>query len=104
MFRDELVNLIRDAVHDETITAKKEWGEKYNSLHEGYAVLKEEIEEARDDKIVIQNHFYNMWGAVKVNDSERVKHLALQIRDKAVNLAMEAVQIAAVCNKIINSV
>lgn len=76
---------IRDtvlAVENETITASQNWP-PFNSAHEAFAVLKEEVDE--------------LWECVKVNqkkrDLEKMKKEAIQVAAMAVRFASE------VCNE-----
>lgn len=102
MFSKTAEEKIKLAIIAETDNACDKWGDRYNSLHEGYAVLKEEVDEVRDDQIKIKNDLYTMWERVKLNDGLTTKALAERIKSNAENLAMEAIQVAAVCNKILN--
>lgn len=102
MFSETAKEKINLAIIAETQQAIEKYGEKYNSLHEGYAVLKEEVEEARDEQVYIRNGFYKVWNGVKVGELK--KEDVQQIREHAEQLALEAVQVAAVCNKILNSI
>lgn len=45
MFASEAEKLVEQLIQAEYQNACENWGEKYNSLHEGYAVLLEEVEE-----------------------------------------------------------
>ena len=101
MFSENAKTFVQGAIDAETNAAISKWGEKYSSLHEGYAVLKEEVEEARDEQMYIRNGFYKVWNGVKVGELK--KEDVQQIREHAEKLALEAVQVAAVCNKILNS-
>lgn len=104
MFSKVSEEWIKQAIQAETEEAKIQYGKTYYSLHEGYAVLKEEVEEARDERTHIQNNFYQLWEAVKINDTKSINKLVEKIRDHAEKLALEAVQVAAVCNKINNTI
>ena len=99
---DKMTELkINEAVVLELIHATKTYGTSYHSLHEGYAVLLEEVEEAAKELDYIENHLSMIWYAVKSDNEAEVKSNARVIALDAVNLAKEAVQIAAVCRKIL---
>ena len=89
---------ISKAVMSETENAVKNYGETYNSPHEGYAVLLEEVEEAADDLTYIKNNLAVLWQSIKTNDLKDTT-LLTDIEGTAQLLALEAVQIAAVCSK-----
>ena len=101
MFADQTEKKINEAVTLEIISACKTYGADYHSLHEGYAVLLEEVEEAEKELDYIKNHLAMIWDAVKVDDENEVKGNARIIALDAVNLAKESCQIAAVCRKIL---
>ena len=89
---------INKAVMIETENAKKNYGDRYNTPHEGYAVLLEEVEEAADDLTYIKNNLGVLWQSIKTNDLKDTA-LLTDIEGTAQLLALEAVQIAAVCAK-----
>ena len=101
MFAKQTETKINEAVLLELDNACKTYGKEYHSLHEGYAVLLEEIEEAEKDFDYIKNHFAMFWDNVKIDDATTVKANARAIAFDAVQLALEACQIAAVARKVI---
>lgn len=46
MFSEETIKLCKQAIEEETKKAVEKWGPAYSSMHEAYAVLLEEVEEA----------------------------------------------------------
>lgn len=104
MFSETAKQQVNLAIFNETGSAVEKWGDKYSSLHEGYAVLKEEYDEARDEYLQINNKIYDFWRRVKADDRVTSKADIEAVRAHAENLALEAVQIAAVCNKILKSI
>lgn len=75
----------------------------FASLHEGYAVMLEEFEEAEGELEWVRDHIDYMWKNVKQNNSETSVHFADCIKDYAINLACEAIQLAAMAEKVIVS-
>lgn len=69
----------------------------FNSPHEGYAVIKEEIEECMDDTTEILEAFAAAWYKIKNNDSafDEIR----EVKNFAEHLATEAIQVAAMCDK-----
>lgn len=55
-FAPETENIVNQLIQAEYKNACKNSGEKYNSLHEGYAVLLEEVEEANEDMTRIKKN------------------------------------------------
>lgn len=97
MIEKKASEAIEQAVCYELQKIVKEYGATYHSTHEGYAVLKEEVEEAQE---CMSDMFYQLsqiWDHVKQNkiafiDFDKCKKTAIA-------LAKEAVQCAAVCER-----
>lgn len=100
-FNEMTTSYVKGAIGSEVKNAVENWGERYNSLHEGVAVLKEEVDESRDEYIAIKNGLYKVWNGIRINEVKKedveyiLKHAEL--------LALEAVQVCAVCNKILKT-
>lgn len=75
----------------------------FHSLHEGYAVLLEEIEEAREALNFAEGSLSMLWAHVRDNNAGRALEFAGRIREHALDLAAEAVQAAAMAQKFIDS-
>lgn len=71
----------------------------FRSPHEGYAVIREEIEEVEVEMERINSLLYELWQNVKIDESALYK--AELMYDTAVNMAAEAVQVAAMALKYI---
>ena len=91
-------------VNKEYERASKQHGPTFNSPHEGYAVVKEELDEARDELISSEVDIDRYWKAVKKNDKEtQIENLA-HLYLKSVLLACEAIQTAAMAHKALRTV
>lgn len=101
MFDKNTDQKINEAVIGELSNACKIYGKKYHSLHEGYGVILEEVEEAEKELDYIKNHLSMFWDNVKTDDTELAQANARSVAYDAVQLAKEACQIAAVARKII---
>lgn len=77
----------------------KENHEDFHSLHEGYAVMLEEIEECRDEFQIVQSLSSDLWQAVKDDNAIGAKTNMDEIEAAAVRLASEAIQVAAMAGK-----
>lgn len=95
--REDIVS----AVNKEYEAAKKEYG-PLSSTHEGYAVLLEEVEELGDEFEGIEHYLDYMWSQVKANDYLNTTEAASCMRYIAIQAACEAVQVAAVCQRIMD--
>lgn len=95
---DALVS-INQAVCYELQAITKKYGAHYASPHEGYAVLKEEVEEAEECIQLLNEKLSKVWQNIRINwnDSTAV----YEAYQSAIALAEEAVQCAAVCERFI---
>ena len=74
----------------------------FNSTHEGYAVIKEEIEEAQDELEEVNCTLNDVWDCTKLNYMESSMDRVKYLKQRAINLAAEAIQVAAMCDKFLN--
>ena len=75
----------------------------FRSDHEGAAVIYEEIEEAESEMRGVNRHFASAWYSVKNNERIKAYSYINKLKNSAVNLACEAIQIAAMAQKFIDS-
>lgn len=101
MFAKQTQQLIEDAVNSEWLNACNTYGNTYHSLHEAYAVLKEEMEEVSGYFESAKLELEDLWQDTKLDAETDAKSDARSIAFDAVQLALEAVQVAAVCKKIL---
>lgn len=98
-------NLITEAISAETESAKKNWGSTYHSKHEAWAVLREEVEEAEFETEYVKTLLQKAWDYIRHDEftAEGHKQVVQSIKDHALSLALEAVQVAAVAQKYIDT-
>ena len=108
-FAKETEKLVQDLIQAEYKNACNNWGEMYNSLHEGYAVLLEELEEAKSefDKLVINTE--RIWKEIKdfnnsFNDRNELICLCKKATDHTYDTISELAQCGAVLMKIRNTI
>ena len=89
-------NDIRALVDKELAAANKRFPQ-FHSAHEGYAVIQEEVDELKEDTNRINGRIACLWDMVRFNNS--CEELASRIFDDAINAAVEAIQVAAMCRK-----
>lgn len=102
-FSTKTDKLVEQLIQAEYKNACEKFGDKYNSLHEGYAVLLEEMEEVKTEITQLLNSFDVFWLWVKRNNQGH-KYLCVEDMYKATENAMsELAQVGAVLMKIKNT-
>lgn len=80
--------------------AAKNYGKLFNSLHEGFGVLLEEVVEASENMIRLEeNAMEELFCAIRADDPERAKTATTMVEFAAMHLACEAIQVAAMARK-----
>lgn len=75
----------------------------FRSMHEGYAVILEEMNEVDDALIWVKAFFDDIWRHIKEDRPVMVQHYARELEKQAVHLAAEVIQVAAMARKLQNS-
>ena len=73
----------------------------FHSDYEGAAVIYEEIEEAHSEMLDMELHYKSLWQTIKENFINTASYAEL-IFDDAINIACEAIQVAAMAQKFID--
>lgn len=102
-FAAETETLVNQLIEAEYKNACEKWGEKYNSLHEGYAVLLEEVEEARNEFECFNYHFLHLWDVIKRNDKNSLEREPKDLTIYSICLIKELAQVGAVLMKFKNT-
>ena len=101
---DELLKELKPIVESETQRSSSQYGDKYASAHEAESVLREEVNELDREASEV-----NMSMKFVTEDLHRVNNVhgdgetwdnIENIKYHALNAAAEAIQVAAVCEKI----
>lgn len=100
-FSEKTADLINQLVSAEYHNACEHFGDKYNSLHEGYAVLLEEIEEVEFEIKHILSCKNDIWGFIKAEILEDYDLKA--IKEYIYHAIAELAQCAAVVEKMRNT-
>ena len=90
--------IIEHCVDVELEAARKEH-EEFHSLHEAYAVTLEEVEEAEIEMEAVKYYLDYFWDDTKADNAEAADKRLKNLEQVAVNLAAEAVQVAAMARK-----
>lgn len=97
MNHDVIEGKLHELVGIELAEANKAYG-LFHSLHEGYAVLREEVEEASEALKLVRGSLDEIWLGCRNNNPRWVT--APDIEREALLLASEALQTAAMARKL----
>jgi hypothetical protein len=70
----------------------------FHSCHEGAAVIYEELEECMEEFERLKDAFEELWACVRKDSNDDIRYVDL-MEICAVDLACEAIQVAAMCKK-----
>lgn len=98
----ELLNEMARLCEGELQRANKRFP-MFASDHEGAAVVLEEIEEVKEALCGIEAYYAELWDSVKENRDIEARVCAGGLKKEAKNVAAEAVQVAAMAQKFIDS-
>ena len=73
----------------------------FADYHHAYAVIKEEVEETEEEMILLQKQLNYLWYGIKKAD-KKDNAIALKMKGTAIKLALEAIQVAAMAQKIMD--
>ena len=95
----ELAKEVIQLVVDEYRRAAAEHGAAAHSPHEGYALIKEEIEEAKAEMEILDQCLDHLWTSVKNDEDQYGPNYLMFIKKGAVLGACELIQVAAMAEK-----
>lgn len=102
------MNKVKDklpALVEEELAAAMEEHPLFASIHEGYAVLLEEVEETEYELTCTRNALKWLWsGGVRHDNMAVARSAACAIGEAAIDLAAEAIQVAAMAQKLMASI
>lgn len=102
-FSPESEKLVNELIQAEYDNACDNWGNNYNSLHEGFAILKEEVEEVREEIKHLKMDKKVFWNNVKENEIAGVKQMLIFLNEDVKDSIKELAQVGAVLQKIKNT-
>lgn len=102
-FSENTERLVKELIQAEYKNACEKFGETFHSLHEGYAVLLEEVEEVQHYFENVLIGLNNLWIAVKENKENNVLGEQDEMFFDTKETIKELAQVGAVLMKIKNS-
>lgn len=104
-FSDRTEKLTEHLIQAEYENAVVNYGEKYHSLHEGYAILYEEVEEAKFEIDRIDALLRTIWQEVKKSQFQKYMKDDLSKLNQVIYLSIkELAQVCAVLMKMRNTI
>lgn len=103
-FAVESENIVKQLIQAEYKNACEKFGNKYNSLHEGYAVLLEEVEEAENELNRLKSKLQTLWKGVKEPNTIVFDFLLSEAFTNTIDQIRELAQVGAVLMKIENTI
>lgn len=106
-FNPESERLINELIIGEYTKAREDWGDTYNSLHEAYAVLLEEIEEAKEYFEYLTQNIELLWLEIRKDfDKKNKKNIFQNCKSTKIictNTILELAQVGGVLMKTIDT-
>lgn len=99
----ELLESVENTTCEELARSYKNYP-KFNSPHEGWAVILEEADEHTEDCGKIDGLMQAFWKHIMSNDFDAQIKTALMVKEAAIHASAEAIQTAAMAQKFIDSV
>lgn len=93
---ESLMKAIYDMAKEEYERANSSHG-PIAFAHEGWALVKEELEETQEELDDVEGYIAGMWDNIRLDDLPEAKSKATLAWAAAIRCACEAVQVAAVC-------
>ena len=100
MSMEKLIAEVTECVEREYGRAGAKFGLTNHSDHESYAVILEELQEAKVEVGTTEQRLMRFWNLVKWDDADRYKYAQLlQMQKNAILGACELIQVAAMAKK-----
>jgi len=97
--KQDMKDGITKLIDAELEAADEQYSPLFNSPHEAYAVLLEEVEEAGVEFESIVEEIKDMWECIKSNNSSGLRAGVVDLEDKSLLLAYEVIQVGAMVKK-----
>lgn len=104
-FSENTEKLVNELIQAEYKNACENYGDKYNSLHEAYAVLLEEVEETENELQFLKGYQKLLWSKIK-NEKFNLyteKELIAELKKATQKTMQELAQVGAVLMKMQNT-
>lgn len=100
---DKLRREIRETTGKEYVRACNEWGDTFTSLHEGYGVIAEEVQEACEEQERVMTTLGDLLYKIRTGSPDEIENVCERIDRYARLAACEYVQVAAMARKMVHT-
>ena len=100
----ELLESVKGLVREELTRVTAQHGSDYHSLHEAYAVMLEELEEAEHELQSLKFDTSAVWNGTKRDNYHTARTAANSALIHAMFAACESIQVAAVATKVLKTI
>jgi len=90
--------MIETMILSELDEAEKKF-KPFNSGHEGYAIIKEEVEELEEKVERLNEYLEELWKSIKNNNNCFTNNNFLNLKGFSIEAIKEAIQVAAMCKR-----
>lgn len=99
----ELKKSIRGVTGAEYVRACAEHGDTFGSLHEGYGVIAEEVQEACEEQERVMTSLGELLHKIRTGSPDEIENVCERIERTARLAACEYVQVAAMARKMVHT-
>ena len=98
---ERLRERVNEAANGEYALAARRHGASFRSAREGYRVIAEEVQEARDEVDEMTDLVKDLRTCLRTNEAALIRQCAGKLRRAAVWTACEAIQVAVMTQKLL---
>lgn len=99
----KLIEGVGALTDQELALANKDHGDHFHSLHEGYGVLREELDEAKEERQAVGDAFGYVMYCIRTEQYDALCDTMADMKRHAMLAACEYIQVAAMCEKMLKS-
>ena len=93
------MNNIEDLILAEKERAIKIYGKTFASAHEAESVIREEVEEVKEELILLNHYLQEFWKGVRQRSTEYQNLKIKGLRKHSCDAIEELIQVCAMCDK-----
>lgn len=99
----KLLNGVELLTAQELMLANKDHDRRFHSLHEGYGVMREELDEAKEERHAVGDAFGDVMYYIRTEQYDELRKCLSDVHHHAQLAACEYIQVAAMAAKMYDS-